>query len=220
MNFRLSLAISLAVMSLVSISFPPSAHAAITAADFCNSPRFKAIVDAVNCQRTNCGDEGKLADYPFICTQVDPTDASRLGADAIRIDTSEDTRAGALTRVNDSYPLLEALVSMRVDPPPKLIELSPCECLATIEAKTKCGIEQCPPEKPAEPPPAPPAEAPAPPKAQTPEQATAGNNGQVALSGGGLCSMGRGDPSQSRIWAYLGLLNGLLLMGWRRRNRI
>lgn len=216
MKSKLGLAITVAIMGLIPLSSPKSAHAALTAADFCNSTRFKSIVEAVNCKRDNCGDDGKLNDYIYICTQVDPSDADRLGAYAVRIDTSEDTRLGALTRVNASYPTLEALQALRLDPPPKLKELSPCECLAAIEAQTKCGVEQCPPEKPAEVPPPPPAEANSD-KAQTPEEAPAGNNVQPAISGGGLCALGyKALPGPAATWIGFGLLNGLLLLGLRR----
>ncbi|MCE9624395.1 MAG: hypothetical protein K8R69_02910 [Deltaproteobacteria bacterium] len=173
------------------------------------------------CKRDNCGDDGKLNDYIFACTQIDPADAPRLGAVAVRIDINEDTRDAAFTRVNDSYPVLEALTALRFDPPPKLIELSACDCLAMIEAKTQCKIEKCPTEIPAQAPAEPPpASDSTPPKAQAPDMPATGNNGQPAISGGsGLCSLGYGDqPNQSTIWACLGLLNGLLLLGWRRRT--
>lgn len=214
MKLKLAFAISLAVLGSVPFSSPSSAQATFSAADFCNSARLKAIVEAIKCKRDNCG--GDYTDYIYACTQVE--DAARFGADTVRIDVNQDTRAGAFTRVNDNYPVLEALNSMRVDPPPKYTEIPPCECLALIEAKTKCGIEQCPAEKPAEVPAEPPAEAPAPPKAQVPDQAPAGNSQQVALSGGSLCALGFGDFSnQSMAWAGWGILGGLSLLGLRHR---
>jgi len=221
MKPKLGLAIVFAAISLAPLSLSKSARAAITAADFCNSPRLKGIVDAVLCKRDNCGDEGKLTDFAFACTQVDPADAARVGGEAVRIDLGEDTRDAAFTRINDSYPTLEALTRLRLDPPPKLTELSPCDCLATIETKTQCKIEKCPTDKPANPPAATtPGSDSTPPKAQVPDQPATENSGHSALSGGSsLCSLGHGDlPGQPALWACLGLLNGLLLLAWRRRT--
>ncbi len=111
-------------------------------------------------------------------------------------------------------------LALTVDPPPKFTELSPCECLAMIEAKTQCRIEKCPTEMPVKAPAVPPAPDSTPPKAQTPDQPSTQNSGRFALNGGsGLCSLGYGDlPNQSTIWTRLGLLDGLLLLAWRRRT--
>ncbi len=223
MKPKLGLALVLAALSLTSIPISRPVRAALTAADFCNSPRLKGIVDAVLCKRDNCGDEGKLNDYLFACTQVDPADAPRIGAEAVRIDLGQDTRDAAFSRVNDNYPLLEALTRIRLDPPPKFNEIPPCDCLAIIETRTQCKIEKCPVEAPA---PAPAAPAPAADsnstKAQVPDQPAPDNSGHSALTGsGGLCSLSYGNPPrQSTVWACLGILHGVLLLGWRRLSRM
>ena len=221
MNRKISLTLAFAAGFLLLTPFASGQEAVrVISTDICSSPHLKEILDAIECKKSNCPDPdgSKDAIYQQACTEIDPMTVREVGGDAVRVETDPSTRIGVFNLVNDSYPTIEILTRTRVTNPIKSNLLSPCDCLAKIEARVKCNIALCKtepnPPAPENPPPANPPPAPEPPQAGkdvTPQRA------DPVLEGGGLCSLGS-SAGTTDILGWIFLLGASGLLPYRRKR--
>ncbi|KAB2840207.1 hypothetical protein F9K50_06200 [bacterium] len=114
----------------------------------CESDRFKAAIEAVQCVANNCPglNDEKKALYERVCT----TGPRRL-EESERIRRVREREAGIV--VEDNVLEMNRVVVAEETTPEEVKLLPPCECLAKLKEKNpECEIELCkPPEEPKQP---------------------------------------------------------------------